>query len=131
MDRTGETPYLSGCIHESVQLSYPTSHRSQRQYVKPLQYRNWVIPPRAAVGMNMLDMLTNRWIDPSLNAHGHTPERYVVCFGKDAHSCLGVNLAWCELYLVIVAAAAAFCIFTFELFDTDVSNVTFKRLQGR
>ncbi|KAK1231600.1 hypothetical protein PQX77_005278 [Marasmius sp. AFHP31] len=31
----------------------------------------------------------------------HALEKYLVAFGKGPRSCIGINLAWCELYLIL------------------------------
>lgn len=129
-------PYLSGCIKESVRLSYPATHRSQRLFNKPLQYREWSIPARTPIGMNQTDILRDekifpdhdvfrpeRWTDPKATAYGPTVDKYMVLFGKGPRSCLGINLAWCELYL---GMASVFRNFRFELYETDATDVEVK-----
>lgn len=125
-------PYLTGCARESIRLSQPVVHRSQRQYNHPIQYRQWTIPPRTPVGMNLSDICFDenifpeptafkpeRWIDNKETKYGPPVEKYFIFFGKGSRSCLGLNLAWCELYL---GMAAMFRNFRFELYDTDVTD---------
>ncbi|KAI3612230.1 p450 monooxygenase [Moniliophthora roreri] len=38
-----------------------------------------------------------RWLEDK----DRTLDRYLVSFGKGPRSCLGINLAWCELYLIM------------------------------
>ena len=128
--------YLSACIKESIRLSYPATHRSQRVFDKPLRYKDWIIPARTPIGMNQTDVLKDekifpnhevfnpdRWIDPKATAYGPPVDKFMVLFGKGARSCLGINLAWCELYL---GMAAVFRNFHFELYETDASDVEVK-----
>ena len=129
-------PYLSGCIKESIRLSQPVTHRSQRQYNESIKYGDWVIPPRTPIGMNLSDIHKDeaifpehakfkpeRWINPSKTEYGPTVDKFFFSFGKGPRSCLGVNLAWCELYL---AMAGVFRNFKFELYETDATDVEVK-----
>ena len=59
-----------------------------------------------------------RWLQPN-SAH---LKKYFVAFSKGSRQCLGMQLAYCELYL-IMAALYAPGRFEFELFQTDVSDV--------
>ncbi|KAL2406813.1 Cytochrome P450 monooxygenase sdnE [Exophiala dermatitidis] len=121
-------PYLSGCVYEAVRLSTGVPGRNPRiSQDRDLQYGPWTIPRGTPVSMYSMHVLMdetvfpnphkfdpNRWIDnPGL-------ERYFVAFGKGSRSCLGINLAQAEIYL---ALAAVFGRFTFQLHDTDVSDV--------
>lgn len=126
-------PYLSGCIRESIRLSQPFAHRSQRLYDHPVQYREWVIPPRTPVGMNLCDVCRDenifpdhttfrpeRWINNEQTKYGGLRvDKFFVVFGRGSRSCLGMNLAWCELYL---GMAAMFRNFEFELYETDITD---------
>lgn len=49
-------------------------------------------------------------------------DRFLVSFGKGPRSCLGVNLAWAEMYLAMAAVFAPGR-FEFELFETGVEDV--------
>jgi cytochrome P450 len=42
-----------------------------------------------------------RWLDSPKTKDGFPLERFLVCFGRGTRSCLGVNLAWTELYLTL------------------------------
>lgn len=129
-------PYLTGCIKEAIRLSNPATHRSQRRYNEPIRYKDWIIPARTAIGMNQTDVLNDekifpdhmefrpeRWTNQEKTAYGLTVDKFNVLFGKGSRSCLGVNLAWCELYL---AMAGVFRNFKFELYKTDESDVQVK-----
>lgn len=129
-------PYLTACIKESIRLSQPATHRSQRLYNEPIKYNDWVIPARTPVGMNQTDVHMDenifpeyekfkpeRWINPQKMKYGSIVDKYFVPFGKGTRSCLGLNLAWCELYL---GMAAVFRNFKFELYETDYSDVEVK-----
>lgn len=126
-------PYLTGCIREAIRLSYPVTSRNPRLLSKPLAYKDWVIPSRTPISMTIIDINNDedifpqhekfkpeRWINPPPTKDGSSLERYFVCFQKGSRSCLGINLAYAELYL---ALAAVFRTFTFELYQTDESDV--------
>lgn len=97
-------PYLTGCIRESIRLSYPVTTRNPRLLSKPLVYKDWVIPPRTPVSMTIIDINNDedifpehakfkpeRWIDPPTTKDGSSLERYFICFQKGSRSCLGVK----------------------------------------
>ncbi|KAF6224986.1 hypothetical protein HO133_010181 [Letharia lupina] len=127
-----QLPYMTACIQEALRWGYGVSHRLQRMFPDTaLQYKNWRIPVNTPVGMTSV-MLHD---DPSLfpNPRSFQPERwlqpsktqlrkYLVPFGKGSRSCLGMNLAYCELYLTLAAIFAPNR-FRFELYETDVTDV--------
>ncbi|KAL4999466.1 cytochrome P450 [Aspergillus recurvatus] len=129
-------PYLTGVIKEAVRLSHSTTSRNVRRLPKPISFKDWVIPARTPVSMTIpflhLDeeiypspksFVPERWLDNPKARNGAPLERYFVGFGKGTRSCLGLNLAWCELYLVF---AAFFRLFDFELHETDISDIEFQ-----
>ncbi|KIW33393.1 hypothetical protein, variant [Cladophialophora immunda] len=132
--RLEELPYLSACIKEAVRLSYGVTSRSPRiSPNRPFKYKSWEIPAGTPVSMTIVDVHNDeavfpdsqsftpeRWLDNPRTDNGSSLDRYYVSFGKDARSCLGVNLAHAELFMVL---AAIFRQFTFELYETDVSDV--------
>jgi len=123
-----QLPYLNGCVHEAVRLSHGVATRNPRLVPdSELKYENWVIPRNTPVSMTSVDILMDEDIFP--NPKAFIPERwikdpklgrYFVPFGKGSRSCLGINLAQAELY---IALASVFRRFSFELYETDVSDV--------
>ncbi|KIW83157.1 hypothetical protein Z517_02401 [Fonsecaea pedrosoi CBS 271.37] len=126
-------PYLSACIKEAVRLSYSTTARNARLFPKPIQYGKWTIPARTPISMtipflnhdeeifpNSTSFVPERWLDSPKAKNGSSLDRYFVGFGKGTRSCLGINLAYAELYLTL---AAMFRYFEFELYETDKSDV--------
>ncbi|OAG39698.1 hypothetical protein AYO21_05973 [Fonsecaea monophora] len=129
-------PYLRACITEAVRLSYGISARNPRVLNQALQYKQWTIPPRTVVGMSIVDVhhdenifpdshsyIPERWLGNPKAPNGSPLDRYFVGFGKGSRSCLGINLAYAELFLLM---AALFRRFRFELFETDKSDVELK-----
>lgn len=127
-----QLPYLNAVIQEGLRIGYGVSGRCQR--ISPdvaLQYKEWIIPRGTPVGMSAFFMHNNPQIFP--NPHQFLPERwlqpsdfrlskYLVPFTKGSRQCVGLNLAYCELYLA-VAAVFAPNRFRLELFETGLEDV--------
>jgi len=103
-------PYLSAVIKECLRLSYGASSRLQRVPHEPLIFptetKEWVIPAWTPVSMTSVIMHHQESIFP--NSKEFNPERwiedphldkYLVSFSKGSRSCLGMNLAYAEMYL--------------------------------
>ena len=125
-------PYLNACMREGLRLSYGVTARSPRLWDKPIQYQGWTIPARTPVSLTIVDHNHNEEIFPE--SYKFKPERWLkdgqldngmdrwwFSFGRGSRSCLGVNLATAEIQLCL---ATLFQRFEFELFETDVSDVT-------
>ena len=123
-------PYLTAVVHEALRLSKSIPHRLAR--VSPdtsFTYGNVVIPRGVPVGMTMMDLLENPDIFP--DPHAFLPERWLpfdspevrhrrkslVVFGGGTRMCLGLNLAWLELYLAVAMVVRRFGD-RFKLYDT-------------
>ncbi|KAF2207819.1 hypothetical protein CERZMDRAFT_114988 [Cercospora zeae-maydis SCOH1-5] len=132
--RLESLPYLRGCLKEGVRLSLSVSARNPRVLSQPLAWKDWVIPAGTPISMTIADVQLNddyfveastfkpeRWLGESPKAPDGSPlERYFVAFGKWPRSCLGINLAWMELFL---AAGTILRKFELELYRTDVEDV--------
>ncbi|KAL8785784.1 MAG: hypothetical protein Q9213_003162 [Squamulea squamosa] len=136
-------PYLRAVVSEGLRLGNGVSHRLAR--ISPdvdLQYKNWTIPKGVPVGMTSLLLHADPNVFP--NPKAFKPERwlqdnrgevrlekYLTTFSKGTRQCLGMNLAYCELYLTLFAV---FCPrdgggkgFEFELFETSEKDVVIAR----
>jgi cytochrome P450 len=136
-------PYLTGVIKEGLRLGYGISGRLHRVPLEPLTFstndREWTIPPGTPVSMtsvlihhdesifpNSNEFRPERWIeDPRL-------DRYLVSFSKGSRSCLGINLAYAEMYLWLSGLFRRYGSQevrfetdegALELVDTDISDV--------
>jgi cytochrome P450 len=127
-----QLPYLTGCVKEGIRLAYGIASRLPRVAHKDLQYKDWTIPASTPISMTIVDMNhaeavfpnsfefnPERWMRNPKTMSGAPLDRYFVGFGKGSRSCLGLHLAQAELYMGL---AAIFRRFTFELYQTDVSD---------
>ncbi len=98
--RLEKLPYLTACIQETLRLSYGVTARHPRiSNQAPIKYKEWLIPPGTPVSMSTIDIHHDENIFPE--SHKYIPERwlenpqfltrYLVSFGKDARSCLGIK----------------------------------------
>ncbi|KAH7323773.1 cytochrome P450 [Rhexocercosporidium sp. MPI-PUGE-AT-0058] len=100
-------PFLTGIIKESLRLSYGVSLRLPRiDPEKPLQFHEWSIPPGTPVSMTSVlihhdesifpeskEFKPERWVESK------GLDRYLTSFSGGSRACLGITLAWAELYL--------------------------------
>ncbi|KAF2014472.1 cytochrome P450 [Aaosphaeria arxii CBS 175.79] len=126
-------PYLKACIMEAARMSYGLSARNPRTHDKPFTYGGYVIPAGTSVGMTISEVshdesifpdsrayIPERWLDEPKTRDGVPLDKFMVSFGRGTRSCLGINLAWTELYLTL---GMMFRRYTFELFEADVTDV--------
>ncbi|KAI1630610.1 cytochrome P450 [Biscogniauxia mediterranea] len=123
-------PYLDAVVQEGLRLSYGVSARTSRIATEEdLVYRGewtpknstkpvtaeYVIPRGFAVGMSAAithhdesvfpdsrSFLPERWLDES-GRRRKDLEKALLSFSKGSRGCLGMNLAFCELYLAVAA----------------------------
>ncbi|KAF2458278.1 putative cytochrome P450 [Lineolata rhizophorae] len=120
-------PYLFGVVKESLRMDIgPTGRLARVNRNQPMKYKDWVIPAGTAVGMSALyiemnpdvfhdpgSFLPERWLEPGARER---LEPYLATFGKGSRSCVGINLAYAELYSV---AATIFRRFSnLEVYET-------------
>ena len=121
-------PYLSAVISEGLRISSSISGRLPR--INPTaatKYRSYTIPAGTAISMSIRDVHFDESIFPDahtfkperwLGDEGRVLEKYLVPFGKGPRSCVGMNLALAELYLVIATL--------FRKFDMRLHGTTEK-----
>ncbi|KAJ5175697.1 uncharacterized protein N7482_001574 [Penicillium canariense] len=124
-------PILTSYITEGLRLAYGVTHRLQLLADEPLSLHGWHIPPRTPVSMTSIFMHDNvkifpeprqfcpeRWLD---NPESRTELlKHFVPFGKGTRMCLGMHLAWAELYLVL---GTLFRRYNISLYETTVEDV--------
>jgi cytochrome P450 len=115
-------PLLRGIIFEALRVGTGIPGRLPRiARDEDLVYNNrgfrYIVPRGTAIGMSAFsnhfqedifadaeNYAPERWID----AQGkpiYSMERYIMSFGKGTRQCIGIHLAFCELYLVTAALA--------------------------
>ncbi|KAJ9660877.1 hypothetical protein H2201_006769 [Coniosporium apollinis] len=142
--RLEKLPYLTAVIQEGLRLSFGVTSRLVRTCPEEtVRYESkgklWEIPPGTPISTtgplyhldpsifpDPLRFRPERWLQA-----GHDLDRYLWSFSKGSRQCLGMNLAYAELYLCL------FAVFRkyggpgdhdprMELFDTSVEDVEFK-----
>ncbi|KAJ5986495.1 cytochrome monooxygenase aflU [Penicillium sp. IBT 35674x] len=131
-----QLPYLSGVILETLRLSTGIANRSPRVApTETLIYKGHTIPPGTLISQTNYFVLMDPEIFPDPHtfdpdrwaraaAKGEPLQRYLVNFSKGSRICLGMHLAYAEIYL---AFATLIRQFEFELYDTTEKNITFTR----
>ncbi|ESK87212.1 benzoate 4-monooxygenase cytochrome p450 [Moniliophthora roreri MCA 2997] len=111
LERLEKLPYLTAVIKESLRLSFGVVSPMNR--VAPeggAVIAGHPVPPGTIVSIAnpFVHMNPEIFPDPArfnperwLEDKVHSLDRYLVSFGKGPRSCLGINLAWCELYLIL------------------------------
>ncbi|RDW72779.1 cytochrome P450 [Aspergillus mulundensis] len=131
-----QLPYLSNVVNESLRLATGIAGRSPR--VAPneaLVYKGITIPPGTVMSHINYFVLMDPEIFP--NPHEFDPDRwaraaakgarldkYLVTFGKGSRMCVGQNLAYAEMFLIIATLVRKFDI---ELYETPKANIEFAR----
>jgi cytochrome P450 len=125
---------LTFVLTTALRMAYGTAQRSPRSSdTMPITYKDYVIPPKTEVSMDIYSISHDenifpdshtfkpeRWADKPRAPDGKQLNRYMASFGRGARSCLGINLAYAELY---IAVANIYRRFEFELFETDRTAV--------
>ncbi|KAL9091072.1 MAG: hypothetical protein Q9165_004999 [Trypethelium subeluteriae] len=125
-------PYLSGVVLEGLRLSFGVSGRLAR--IAPdevLHYKQYTIPQGTPVSSTTVCIHTDESVFPDpwafqperwFGRSGTERRKYLMSFNKGARNCIGINLAYAEIYL----ALATTTLFDWELYETDESDVRFK-----
>lgn len=114
--------YLVAVVQEAIRLSYGVASRLQRispekemVFRDEKSKRDWIIPPGRPVSMTsvLVHQDSSFFSDP----HLFRPERWIenprldrflVSFSKGSRQCLGINLAYTELYLCLYGIFSRF-----------------------
>ncbi|KAF2704078.1 trichodiene oxygenase [Pleomassaria siparia CBS 279.74] len=113
-----QQPYLTAVIMEGMRLNPAVASRAARITDKDLFYDKWCIPAGTPVGMTSLLMHTNEKLYP--NPMHFNPDRWIdstppgaasskfAPFSRGTRICLGMHLAWAEMYLLLAALVQDF-----------------------
>ncbi|CAG8974541.1 hypothetical protein HYALB_00005813 [Hymenoscyphus albidus] len=135
-DKLAQLPFLSACIEEGLRLSYGVSQRLPRVITgAALPYKDSVIPVGATVSMDAFLVAHDeeifpqsykyqpeRWLNNPVAPDGKKLTRYMVAFSRGARACIGLQLAYAELFIGI---ATMFRRFELDLYETDRSAIDF------
>ncbi|KAL5003669.1 cytochrome P450 [Aspergillus recurvatus] len=125
-------PYLSACIKEGLRMSYGVTHRLQLIAEEPLTSSGVTIPAGTPVGMTSIFMHDNpavfpeprefrpeRWLETDPETV-QAMNRHFVPFSKGSRMCLGMNLAYAEIYLVLAVLFRRYEIFLSGVKTEDI-----------
>ncbi|KAF6747677.1 cytochrome P450 [Ephemerocybe angulata] len=108
LERLEKLPYLTAVIKEGLRLSHGIVTPLPRQAHDGVVIDGVDIPPGAivAMGHTFMHLSPELFEDPlAFNPErwltGDAQDRHVVSFSRGPRVCLGVNLAWAELYLIL------------------------------
>ena len=110
-------PYLAAVVQEALRLSYGLSTRLARiapneamPVVDARTGKTWIIPPNTPTSMTSTLIHHDESLFP--DSHSFIPERwienprldrYLLSFSKGTRQCIGINLAYAELYMCLAA----------------------------
>lgn len=129
-----QLPYLSAVIAEALRLSHGVTTRLPRIATGGVMcYKDWEIPFGTPISSTMYFILMHpglfpepqtflpeRWLT-SAGEFNHTlANKYLVNFGRGSRSCLGMNLAYAEMYITLATIVRRF---DMELFETGMEDV--------
>ncbi|KAK3936257.1 cytochrome P450 [Diplogelasinospora grovesii] len=135
--RLEQLPYLNAVVNEAIRLSFGPIFRSTRVApTEPLTYKNLVIPPGTPVSMStyFVHMDPEIFPDPAsfkperwIESRGQHLTKFITAFSRGSRNCLGMNLAYAELYLTLAAMIRRFDI---ELVETGPEDIRIEREMG-
>lgn len=139
-------PYFTAVIEEALRLSVGATLRLQRIFPYHLAFepskegqRSWIIPPGTPTSLSVWHLHQDGDIFP--DPHVFKPDRWIenptlkkyqFAFSRGSRGCLGINLAYVELYTCLAAVFSKFGskevrdetdIGSLELFGTTIEDV--------
>ncbi|KAF9465444.1 cytochrome P450 [Collybia nuda] len=133
-EKLEKLPYLTAVIKESLRMSHGTVSPLPRVVPTETVIAGNLVPANTVVSMGATFVHNNPQLfeDPMvfrperwLNGHANGLETFLVPFSKGPRSCIGINLAWCELYLIF---ANIFRKVEMKIYDTTVDDLKVKAL---
>ncbi|TFK20097.1 cytochrome P450 [Coprinopsis marcescibilis] len=109
-EKLEKIPYLTAVVKESLRMAHGTVSPLPRVVPEDQVIASVTVPAGTVVAMNSTFVHLNEGV--FFNARSFNPDRwlehtsndldsYLVAFSKGPRSCLGINLAWAELYLIL------------------------------
>jgi cytochrome P450 len=128
-------PYLTAVIKEGIRLAGGMLSRLPRIHDKPIIYKQYTIPAGTPISMTPHLVLIDETIFPSPRefqperwldqlAQGKTTsrlDRYIVAFGKGSRNCIGMHLAYAQLYMSVAAVVQRYDLVMYETGPKDVT----------
>jgi cytochrome P450 len=127
-----ELPYLRAVISEGLRITTGVAGRLPRVNPKgPMKYQEWTIPAGTTFSMSPLDIHFNETIFPEPRVFRperwlgeekkvQELERYLVPFSRGSRNCVGMSLAYAELYLTL---GNVFRNYNLTIYETDPSDL--------
>ncbi|KAI1160687.1 cytochrome P450 [Nemania serpens] len=133
VDTLMRLPYLTSVINEALRFSYGTPQRMPRLYPTPIIYSSpdgetYHLPVGSIISMDNYTASHDSWAFPSpfefrpgrwendpRAPDGKSLSTYLVAFSRGTRNCVGMQLAYAELY---IGLATFFRRFDCELFET-------------
>ncbi|EGD95987.1 hypothetical protein TESG_03448 [Trichophyton tonsurans CBS 112818] len=128
-----QLPYLTAVLMEGLRLSPGVGSRAARITDQDLFYEHWRIPAGTPVGMTTILMHTDenlypdpmcfnpdRWIDSTAKRSTTT----FAPFSRGTRICLGMHLAWAEMYLLLASLVQGF---DFKIKDATAGDFAFEK----
>ncbi|CAD6444943.1 696affef-5bae-4969-8a8e-53327ef140c5 [Sclerotinia trifoliorum] len=143
--RLEKLPFLSAAITEALRLSGVTSRLPRIAPNEDMKFQQWTIPASTPTSMSYYFLHHSpeifpspetfdptRWISDSVSngsttgdtLRKHRLDKYFVPFCKGTRICLGINLAYAELFLTTAYVLKRFDL---ELYGTTKKDVEIKR----
>lgn len=132
-----QLPYFVAVVKEGVRMAGGMLSRLPRVYDKPIHYKEWTIPAYTPIAMTphlvLIDekifpeprvFVPERWLDEKALEEASTVSRldkYIVAFGKGSRNCIGIHLAYAQLYMCLAAVVQRY---NLEMYETDDSDAT-------
>ncbi|KAI0139651.1 cytochrome P450 [Xylariaceae sp. FL1272] len=129
-------PYLRWVVLESLRLSIGPLTRLPRTAPagELMAYKEWVIPAGTGISEsnyflhmnpelfpNPTEFIPERW--NRSHEKGQRLENYIVTFGRGTRQCLGMNLAYSELYVTLAVLVTRFDMELYKTTEKDVEVV--------
>ncbi|KAH3947888.1 hypothetical protein HBI56_189310 [Parastagonospora nodorum] len=108
-----QIPYFWAILQECLRMMPGVSHRSARiAPTEDLHFQQWVIPRGTPIGMTSMinhwdtqlfpdpdEFIPERWLNDNGSQNWGLQKR-LIAFGKGSRVCIGMDLAYCELYVM-------------------------------